>query len=111
MTTSNPDGLEPEFPEDEGLAEPELPEVDVEGARLLGNEARDRLRADGFTDSEIDAWVRVYFEQDHEGTVEGLVGLHRLRGGRGTHPGGLTGSSPLSGGPAAGAPPSAGSGR
>lgn len=73
MTTSNPDDLDPEFPEDEGLVEPELPEVDVEGARLLGNEARERLRADGFTDSEIDAWVRVYFEQDHEGTVEGLV--------------------------------------
>ena len=67
------DPVQPEFPEQEGLTEPELPEVDVEGARLLANEARPRLHADGFTDDEIDAWVRVYFEQGHEGTVEGLV--------------------------------------
>ena len=72
---SNPpvDDVEPDQPEDDGLAEPELPEVDIEGARLLANEARARLHADGFDDSEIEAWVRVYFEQEHEGTVEGLL--------------------------------------
>ena len=37
---TDPDGIEPESPESEGLREPELPEVDVEGARLLANEAR-----------------------------------------------------------------------
>ncbi len=67
------DPVQPDLPEQEGLAEPELPQVDVEGARLLANEARDRLHADGLTDDQIDAWVRVYFEQGHEGTVEGLV--------------------------------------
>jgi hypothetical protein len=67
------DAVQPDRPEQEGLAEPELPQVDVEGARLLANEARGRLRADGFDDDEIDAWVRVYFEQGHEGTVDGLV--------------------------------------
>lgn len=67
------DPVNPDRPEDEGLAEPELPEVDIEGARLLANEARDRLRSDGFTDDEVDAWVRVYFEAGHEGTVDGLV--------------------------------------
>lgn len=67
------DAVHPDLPEQDGLAEPELPEVDVEGARLLGNEARGRLHADGFDDEEIDAWVRVYFEQGHEGSVEGLV--------------------------------------
>ncbi|MCU0311921.1 MAG: hypothetical protein MUE36_13370 [Acidimicrobiales bacterium] len=72
MPTS-PDPVTPERPEDEGLSEPELPEVDVEGARLLANEARVRLHADGFTDSEIDAWVRVYFEQGHDGDVDGLL--------------------------------------
>ena len=68
-----PDPVVPERPEVEGLAEPELPEVDIEGARLLANEARGRLHADGFDDDEIDAWVRVYFEQDHEGSVAGLL--------------------------------------
>ena len=67
------DAVQPDRPEQEGLAEPELPQVDVEGARLLANDARGRLRADGFGDDDIDAWVRVYFEQGHEGTVEGLV--------------------------------------
>jgi hypothetical protein len=73
MTNSPVDDVEPDQPEDEGLAEPELPEVDIEGARLLANEARSRLHADGFTDDEIEAWVRVYFEQEHEGSVEGLL--------------------------------------
>ena len=67
------DAIEPDLPEDEGLSEPELPEVDVEGARLLANEARERLQAEGFDDDEIEAWVRVYFEQQHEGTVDGLI--------------------------------------
>ena len=67
------DPVQPDLPEEEGLVEPELPEVDVEGARLLANEARGRLQGQGFDDDEIEAWVRVYFEQDHEGTVDGLV--------------------------------------
>ena len=71
------DDVTPDFPEEDGIAEPELPEVDVEGARLLANEARDRLRPDGFTDDEIDAWTRAYFESDAggkgEGDVDGLV--------------------------------------
>ncbi len=71
------DDVTPDFPQEEGVAEPELPEVDVEGARLLANEARDRLRPDGFTDDEIDAWTRAYFESSFggqgEGDVDGLV--------------------------------------
>jgi hypothetical protein len=73
MTNPPPDDVAPDVPEDDGLTEPELPEVDIEGARLLANEARARLHADGFDDDEIEAWVRVYFEQDHEGSVEGLL--------------------------------------
>ncbi len=67
------DPVQPDLPEHEGLVEPELPEVDIEGARLLANEARPRLQDRGFDDDEIEAWVRVYFEQDHEGSVDGLV--------------------------------------
>ncbi len=67
------DPVQPDLPEQEGLTEPELPEVDIEGARLLANEARGRLHEQGFDDDEIDAWVRVYFEQGHEGTVDGLL--------------------------------------
>jgi hypothetical protein len=74
---SDQDGVTPETPEQEGLDEPTLPIEDIEGARLLANEARGRLRGDGFDDDEIDAWVRVYFEQDHEGDVDGLVAFIR----------------------------------
>ncbi len=44
---------------------------------MLANEARARLRAEGFDDDEIDAWARVYFERGHEGSVEGLVAFIR----------------------------------
>ncbi|WP_334142151.1 hypothetical protein [Rhabdothermincola sp.] len=74
---SDTDGITPESPESEALSEPELPTEDVEGARLLANEARARLRAEGFDDDEIDAWTRVYFERGHEGSVEGLVAFIR----------------------------------
>lgn len=80
------DALEPETPEQEGLVEPELPEVDVEGARLLANEARERLHAQGFTDTEIEAWVRVYFERGHEGSVDGLVAFIEAEEAAGRRP-------------------------
>ena len=62
---------------------------EVEGDRLLANEARGRLRADGFTDAEIDAWVRAYYTQSvggrDEGDVDGLIRFIRAEetsGGR-----------------------------
>ena len=80
------DAVQPDLPEQDGLAEPELPEVDIEGARLLANEARDRLHADGFDDDQIDAWVRVYFEQEPRGHRRRPRRLHRRRAGRRPHP-------------------------
>jgi hypothetical protein len=68
------DDVTPEMPEDEGVAEPELGTLEIEGARLLANEARARLRADGFDDDEIDAWTRAYYVANgDEGDVDGLV--------------------------------------
>jgi hypothetical protein len=71
------DGLTPENPEDEGLVPPELTEEEVEGARLLANEARERLQADGFTDVEINRWTRLYYTESEggrdEGDVDGLL--------------------------------------
>jgi hypothetical protein len=82
-----PDPVDPDRPEDEGLGEPELPEVDIEGARLLANEARPRLHTAGFDDDEIDAWVRVYFERGHEGSVDGLVAFIEAEQAAGRNPG------------------------
>ena len=74
---SDSDGLTPENPEAEGLTTPELSEEEIEGDRLLANEARSRLRADGFTDPEIDRWVKTYYTQAEggvdQGDVDGLI--------------------------------------
>lgn len=71
------DAIIPEQPADEGLTDPELAIEEVEGARLLANEARARLRGDGFTDDEIDEWTDLYYTQPaggrDEGDVEGLI--------------------------------------
>jgi hypothetical protein len=67
------DDLIPERPRDAGVPE-EVPELgNIEGARTLGNEARDRLRADGFTDQEIDQWAETYVAENGGGTVDEFV--------------------------------------
>jgi hypothetical protein len=60
-------------PEDVGVPEevPDLP--NIEGARLLGNEARRRLHADGFDDEQIDAWAETFIAEIGSGTVDEFV--------------------------------------
>jgi hypothetical protein len=68
------DDVVPDMPADEGLDQPELGTLEVEGARLLGNDARARLRSDGFDDDEIDAWANAYYVANaDEGDVDGLI--------------------------------------
>jgi hypothetical protein len=63
----------PESPEDAGVAE-ETPELsEIEGARLLGNDARVRLRADGFDDAQIDEWAETFIAEESSGTVDDFV--------------------------------------
>jgi len=51
-----------------------VPELgNIEGARLLGNEARDRLHADGFDDAEIDAWAETFIADVGSGSVDEFV--------------------------------------
>ena len=64
---------EPTKPEDVGVAE-EVPELmQIEGARTLGNDARGRLRADGFDDQQIDAWAETFIAEVSSGTVDQFV--------------------------------------
>lgn len=52
--------LEPADPEDAGL-ETESPELaQIEAARVLANDARDRLRSEGFDDDQIRHWAETY---------------------------------------------------
>jgi hypothetical protein len=63
----------PATPEEAGVPE-EVPELaQIEGARTLGNEARTRLRADGFTDAQIDAWAETFIAENSSGTVDEFV--------------------------------------
>ena len=64
---------EPATPEDVGIAE-ETPELmQIEGARTLGNDARERLHADGFDDAQIDAWAETFIAEVGSGTVDQFV--------------------------------------
>ena len=64
---------EPAKPEDVGVAE-EVPELmQIEGARTLGNDARERLHADGFDDQQIDAWAETFIAEVGSGTVDQFV--------------------------------------
>jgi hypothetical protein len=72
--------LIPEWPQDAGVAPPVHQRIeDIEGERLLDNEARARLHEDGFTDAQILPWVEAYFAERHEGDVEELVNWIRER--------------------------------
>jgi hypothetical protein len=74
---------EPLKPEDVGVAE-EVPDLmQIEGARTLGNDARERLHADGFDDQQIDAWAETFIAEVGSGTAEQFVAwiVRRERGG------------------------------
>ena len=62
-----------ESPEDAGVAE-EVPELgQIEGARLLANEARRRLEGDGFDDAQIVAWAETFIAEVGSGDVDEFV--------------------------------------
>jgi hypothetical protein len=67
------DNLSPERPRRVGVAEAVPGPGGIEGARLLADEARERLGRSGFTDAQIDAWAETYVADEQSGDVEGLV--------------------------------------
>ena len=73
---------DPAKPEDVGVAEeiPDLPQI--EGARTLGNDARERLHADGFDDAQIDAWAETFIAEVELGHGRPVRRLDRPPGAR-----------------------------
>jgi len=67
------DGLIPEDPRDVGLPPVDVTIEEVEPAHLLANDARDELRREGFTDDEIDDWVREFVARYGAGDTDDLV--------------------------------------
>ena len=74
MAQPPPERVTPAEPRDVGVPERQLGTEQVEPARLLANDARDRLTAAGFSDEEVMGWARAYVAEVGEATtVEGLV--------------------------------------
>jgi hypothetical protein len=73
------DGLAPEFPQEAGVEVPKLPIEKVESERLLENEVRGRLEADGFSDDQILRWIEAYFAEHDEGEPDDVIAWIRER--------------------------------
>jgi hypothetical protein len=71
--------LTPESPEAAGVHQHSERIEDVEPERLLENEVRGRLEADGFTDSQILKWVEAYFAEHEEGEPDDVVAWIRQK--------------------------------
>ena len=65
--------LKPEHPHDAGVEEqtPEL--AQIEGARLLANEAAGTLRELGFTDLEVGEWALTYIAKRGSGDLDSFL--------------------------------------
>lgn len=67
------DEPEPASPEEEGVDSQDPPPMQIEPAHLLANEVRERLRADGFTDEQIDSWAETFTAEHGAGDAEDLI--------------------------------------
>jgi hypothetical protein len=76
------DKQEPVTPD--SAPEPVAPEV--ESARLLANQARPALAAEGFSDERIDELASAFVAKDIGTSLEEFVSWSRLEGRAGPHP-------------------------
>jgi hypothetical protein len=79
MVADNDDDLTPESPEAAGITARTERIEDVEPERMLENEIRGRLEADGFTDSQILKWVEAFFAEHSEGEPDEVVAWIRQK--------------------------------
>ncbi len=63
----------PAHPHDVGVPELHPSLAQIEGAHLLANDARDRLRACGFSDDEILEWALTYIALEGSGDVDSFI--------------------------------------
>ena len=65
--------LTPEEPHEAGVPEKVADTSHEEGARILADEARGRLRDKGFTDEQIREWAETYIADEGSGSVDAFV--------------------------------------
>jgi hypothetical protein len=65
--------IEPERPEESGVEEATPPTMQVEGARVLADDAKPLLEGKGFTDEQIRRWADTYITEVGSGDVDSFV--------------------------------------
>ena len=79
MAEGRDEGLAPESPKQAGV-EPRPSRIeDVEPERMLENEVRARLEADGFTDDQILRWVEAFVAENGEGEPDDVIAWIRAK--------------------------------
>ncbi|HZK51072.1 MAG TPA: hypothetical protein VFD47_05880 [Actinomycetota bacterium] len=65
--------IEPERPKEAGVEEATPPTMQVEGARVLADDARPLLEGKGFSDDQIRRWADTYIAEVGSGDVNSFV--------------------------------------
>ena len=65
--------LTPEEPHEAGVPEKTADAAHEEGARILADEARERLKEKGFTDKQIREWAETYVAAVGSGDVDSFL--------------------------------------
>jgi hypothetical protein len=65
--------IEPEEPHEAGVPEKVADSSREEGARTLGDQARERLTDKGFTDKQIREWAETYIADQGSGNVDSFI--------------------------------------
>jgi hypothetical protein len=65
--------LTPEEPHEAGVPEKVADASHEEGARVLADQARERLEDRAFTDQQIREWAEAYIAEEGSGSVDGLI--------------------------------------
>ncbi|MGH2775849.1 MAG: hypothetical protein ACRDJT_10530 [Actinomycetota bacterium] len=65
--------IEPERPGEAGVEEATPPTMQVEGARVLADDAKPLLESKGFSDDQIRRWADTYIAEVGSGDVNSFV--------------------------------------
>lgn len=65
--------IEPERPKEAGVEEATPPTMQVEGARVLADDAKPLLEGKGFSDDQIRRWADTYIADVGSGDVNSFI--------------------------------------
>lgn len=65
--------IQPERPKEAGVEEATPPTMQVEGARVLADDAKPLLEGKGFSDDQIRRWADTYIAEVGSGDVDSFI--------------------------------------